>query len=516
MKKFIILSILTTIVFFSLKYLVNVSAIATISCPTTTCFVGNCQCSISGCLDGLVYIYDTNSADCSGSAISKPSFQGSSFNWSPEEAKKYYLVVRCTNQDISTCTEITVSLASTTTSTTVGSTTTFLTSTTSVSSSTTTTTTRPSTSTIISTTTTTTAGGCSYDNPCPADCGKRKLNQATNNQDYYEFVLDSVSNVTIRLDSSSNVDYDLYVNWNENKPDESEYDCPKPHKGMGEREECKNAGLSEGTYYIMVKLYEGSGMYNLSITCTPISCSDQNHPCKIDCGKTKSDRSTNTEDYYTFKLTSKSNVTVKLYPTSNVDYELYVKWDKTKPTIDKYDCKPQFGKGENEVCKIPDPDQGFLNPLEPGDYYIMVDWYEGIGTYDLSLSCLVLQAATTTTIAASTTTSVYTSTTIRSNTSTTIRSTTTTAKTSSSCGPNGYCESTDTDCKSGYEDCPGNDVDCGVDEKCCCVAEIHPEPSNLGLIVGLIVVLLMVILVYFFIKGRSRVTFEKLYRKWTR
>ena len=489
--------------FFSLKYLVNVSAIATISCPTTTCFVGNCQCGISGCLDGLVYIYDAN--DCGGSAILKPSFQGSSFNWSPERAIKYYLVVRCSNQDTSACTEVTVSQVSTTTST-VGSTTTVATTSSTI-------TTGP-TSTTRPTSTTTIGRECSYDNPCPADCGKRKLNQATNNQNYYTFVIDSISNVTIRLEPDRNVDYDLYVNWDESEPTKDQYDC-RPSKDIGTVEECKNSGLLEGTYYVMVNYLAdyslGPGSYNLSISCTPMgsvsaSCSNQDQPCKIDCGKSKVDRSTNTRDYFMFKLSSKSNVTVKLFPTSNVDYDLYVNWDGKKPSVDKYDCKSSSGEGEKEECSITN--------LEVGNYYIMTDFYEGIGTYDLSLSCSPIKVTTTTTISSTTTATTAIATT-SVNISTTIKGTTTTTK-NSSCGTNGYCESTNNDCNSGYEDCPDNDVDCSIDQKCCCVTEIHPEPSNLGLVVGLVVILLIVVLVYFFIKGKSRITFEKLYRKWSR
>jgi hypothetical protein len=492
MKKIIFISILT-IVLFLLKYQEGLSTSSiTISCPPSTCVIGNCQCNINGCVDGYVYFYDIN--ECSGPPLSEKPFSTASFNWSPD-AGTYYLKARCMSGLWSDCTTVTLPSPSTTSTT-----------------SATTTTAGSTTSTIVTTTSTTTtiSVGCSYDNPCPADCGKRKLNQATNTQDYFEFFIDSVSNVTVKLEPSQNVDYDLYVNWNETKPEYDNYDC-KPLGGMGEKKVCKKTGLLEGTYYIMVSYYEGIGTYNLSINCTPTgvvttSCSNQDQPCKIDCGKSKLDRSTTARDYFMFKLTSKSNVTVKLFPTSNVDYELYVNWDGKKPTVDKYDCKSASGEGEKEECNV--------TSLETGTYYIMIDFYGGIGTYDLSLACSPIKVTTTTTIS-TTTTATTAITTTSVNVSTTIKATTTSAKISS-CGPSGYCEGVEEDCKSGYEECSDNDVDCGIDEKCCCVAEIRPEPSNVGLIVGLIVVLLIVILIFFFIKGRSRITFEKLYRKWTR
>jgi hypothetical protein len=468
----------------------------TISCPPSTCFVGDCRCTISGCTGGFVYQYPTN--ECSGSATTWKSFSGSSFNLTGG-AGTYYLSVQCSNDEISDCTGVTVTVPLTTTLL-PGTTTTIATTSSAM------TTTINLTSTTLITTTTITRD-CSYNNPCPADCGKRKLDQSTNNQSYYEFFIDTVSNITVRLEPGQNVDYDLYVNWDGTKPEEDLYDC-KPSKDVGEREECKKNTLFDGTYYIMVKYYQGSGNYNLSLSCTPMepvtsTCADQNQPCKIDCGKSKLGMSTNAKNYFMFRLDSRSNVTVKMFPTSNVDYDLYVNWDGTNPSIDKYDCKSSSSKGENEVCSIP--------YLEAGDYYIMVDFYEGIGTYDLLLSCSVARISTTTTTIIATTAISTTSV----NVSTTPKSTTSTTKTSK-CGPNGYCEAIDGECTTGYEDCPDNDIDCETDQKCCCVAEIQPAPDNLWLVVGLIVILLMVVLVYFFIKSKSRITFEKLYRKWSR
>jgi len=467
----------------------------TISCPPSTCVKNNCRCTISGTTSGYVYSYST--ADCSGMPIEQKELSGSTYNWQPIDTGIYYLKVVYGSQ-VSDCTQVTVFEAVSTTTIT-GSTTTTLT---------TRTPSGTTTPTTVTTTTTVIEGGCSYDNPCQADCGKRKINRITYDQDYYEFFLDSASNVTVKLEPSNNVDYDLYVNWDGKKPETDKYDC-KPVGGMGEKRECKKSGLFEGYYYVMVAHYEGSGVYNLSISCTSIgsgtvSCSDPDHPCKIDCGKSKIGRSTNGKDYFTFNLNYKSNVTVKISLTSSVDYDLYFNGGDI-PTMDKYDCKSSSGKGEREECIMPN--------LNTGSYYVMVDYYEGIGTYDLSLSCLTIKTTTTTTVSA--TTAIATTT--PSGALTTTKPTTTTTVKISNCGSNGYCENENKECKSGYEDCTDYNEDCtGTDEKCCCVAVIHPEPNNLGLIVGLVVFLLIVILIYFFMKNRSGITFDKLYRKWSR
>jgi hypothetical protein len=378
-----------------------------------------------------------------------------------------------------------------------------------------------------STTTTTTPQvqtGCSYDNPCTADCGKLKMNQETSTQNYYEFTLDTTSNVTVRMIPQQNVDYDVYVDWDGNKPTMDDYDC-RSQKDRGIVEECKipnqqfSTPLEPGTYYIMINYLasysQGTGSYNLSLTCTPtepvtLSCSNEEKPCKIDCGKSKVDRSTNNQDYYMFQLTSKSNVAVKLYPISGVDYDLYVNWDGTKPTTDENDCKPSYGRGENEECKI--PNQQFSTPLEPGTYYVMVDHYEGSGNYDLSLSCVSIGTTTTAPTTVATTVSSVAST-VSSVASTTTRPITTIEQ-PSTCGIDGYCVGQDEGCSESYEHCSNYNDECAAHEICCCLKTTHG--FNYQIIVGLFLTVVLVVLVYFYIKGKSTMTYEKLYKKWTR
>jgi hypothetical protein len=486
-KRFLLILI---IVFFISEQVCT--AIPSISC--SPCNVGNCQCTISGCSSGAADIYETA---CTGAAKYTKYFSTTSIIWNPPQAINYYIKILCDDSSVSACTLVSVSGNTSTTTT-----------------STITTVTGTTTTTTSATTTTTIRRECSYDDPCPAEVGKRIINQQMNTQDYYEYVINSNSNVTIRLDVSSNVDYDLYVKWDGSKPDEEEYDCLTPHKGTGEREECNYRGLPEGTYYMMVKYYEGTGSYNLSVTSKLMGCSDQNHPCKIDCGKAKYDMTTNNKDYYTYKLTSMSNVTVRLSPSSDADYDLYVNWDKTKPSTDKYDCKPAFDKGDREECKVPNLD--FPDPLETGDYYIMVDFFEGYGTYDLSLSCTSERTVTTTTHSTTTTTTI---TTVTGTTTTTIKNTTTTKITTttimtSTCGDEGECINGDEGCDTGYENCNVNDDECSADEICCC-PKVEP-PVNYGILIGLFLTFVLIILVYFYLKSKSKITYEKLYSKWSR
>jgi hypothetical protein len=251
----------------------------------------------------------------------------------------------------------------------------------------------------------------------------------------------------------------------------------------------------------------------VTTTTTPSEEGSYDNPATADCGKTKINQQTNNQYYYKVILSSDSNVTIKMLPSANVDYDLYVNWDGTKPTTDHADCKPTVGAGLKEECKIPNQDISTL--LGEGDYYIMVDHYDGVGTYDLVMSCPSLITGTTTTRTTTSTTTRYSTTmhtTSIAQTTTTEEITTTT--TEATCGVDGYCIDENKQCTESYEPCSSNNVDCGVNEKCCC--QKAKGPGYTMVIVGLLLTFVLIILVFFYFKGRSRMTYEKLYSKWSR
>jgi len=143
MKLKLKISLLVLVMIFSYFVLGRVcTAIPSIYCPN--CYVGNCQCDISGCSSGKVRIYETS--DCSGTAKYTKYISGNTITWGPPQAKTYYLKVLCNDLSKSACTSVTVSSVSTTTSTSF-TTSTSTTSTTSTSFTTSTSTTTPTTST---------------------------------------------------------------------------------------------------------------------------------------------------------------------------------------------------------------------------------------------------------------------------------------------------------------------------------------------------------------------------------
>jgi hypothetical protein len=262
----------------------------------------------------------------------------------------------------------------------------------------------------------------------------------------------------------------------------------------------------------MITRSGGHGSYDISLSCTPAGgttttttipqdCSSFANACSMDCGNSLNGRSTSGKNYFKLNVPLTSNVTVKVSPTASADYDLYVKWKKEEPTESNYDCKSIKTTGIEEECNE--------NSLVNGTYYAMVKLDRGSGTYNISLICDsgVSTTTTTTTIGNTTTTESET---------TTTQETEGTTTTTPECGSNGYCEENE-NCRSGYKPCSGYNGDCGDDKKCCCPSEVPPGHGfNYELVVGLFLAFVLIVLVYFYLKSKSTITYEKLYKKWSR
>jgi hypothetical protein len=106
MKGIIILISISLIMFASLA-----NAQVSISCPT--CYINNCQCSIAKCDNGAVKVYNTT--DCSGIPNNYYYFSSAYLDWHPNQTGNYYLVVLCSDGNVSDCTLISVTVPATTT-----------------------------------------------------------------------------------------------------------------------------------------------------------------------------------------------------------------------------------------------------------------------------------------------------------------------------------------------------------------------------------------------------------------
>jgi hypothetical protein len=101
MKIILILIFLISLVFFS----TTVNAQVSLSCPS--CYINNCQCSITNCTNGTVKIYIVS--DCSGVNKYQYSFSNSSLAWNSSQTGNYYFKVLCSDENISACTNVVVS-----------------------------------------------------------------------------------------------------------------------------------------------------------------------------------------------------------------------------------------------------------------------------------------------------------------------------------------------------------------------------------------------------------------------
>jgi hypothetical protein len=261
-------------------------------------------------------------------------------------------------------------------------------------------------------------------------CGDTLTERSTSTKEYFKISLSSINDVSLSITPTQSADYDLLVKWDGSVPSETNYDC-KSENGYGQVDVCPNTGfktLNGGTYNVMTKYYKGSGTYDISLSCkqtittttvTTISssttittttsytsststtsttttsipeCSSFTDACKISCGKTLTGKQTNDKQYYKFSLQSPNDVSISINPSSNVDYDLYVKWGETQPTENSYDCKSENMAGETDMCPYTN-----FKTLGVGTYYAMVKHVNGpSGTYDISLSCK--QTITTTTV----------------------------------------------------------------------------------------------------------------------
>ncbi|MEM5811679.1 MAG: PPC domain-containing protein [Candidatus Aenigmatarchaeota archaeon] len=218
------------------------------------------------------------------------------------------------------------------------------------------------------------------------------ITDSTSTTRMYSLTITQRSNVTITLEMDPvedyNVDYDLYVKWDGTLPNQTSYHC-RPYKPGLTPEQCENT-LDPGTYYIMVKYYSGVGKYKLTVNVNPSTPPPPIPPTPptppptppstsvtpITPGQTITD-STSTTRMYSLTITQRSNVTITLEMGTTVDYDLYVKWDGTKPIKSSWDCRPYYDEGMTEQCS---------NTVNAGTYYFMVKHYKGQGTYKLTVT----------------------------------------------------------------------------------------------------------------------------------
>jgi len=103
------------LIFISILAFVSISSISFARISCSSCYIGDCSCSVTECSSGTVYIYSTG--DCSGSPDQSYTFSRNEFSWQPSSTK-YYVIGLCDNGDTSDCTSVQVKTSTPTTTTT--------------------------------------------------------------------------------------------------------------------------------------------------------------------------------------------------------------------------------------------------------------------------------------------------------------------------------------------------------------------------------------------------------------
>jgi subtilisin family serine protease len=97
---------------------------------------------------------------------------------------------------------------------------------------------------------------------------------------------------------------------------------------------------------------------------------------ELDLGITAQDRLNKTGDIKVFKVRVGNKLSVNLVGPEAEDFDLYLKRD-TLPTTKNYDLRGYTATSNEKVV---------LQPLQPGDYYIMVRSYRGAGDFKVKVN----------------------------------------------------------------------------------------------------------------------------------
>jgi subtilisin family serine protease len=217
--------------------------------------------------------------------------------------------------------------------------------------------------------------------PCLLSDGETQQEMCGSEQ-YYTVTISQAGTVTWAM-TPEGADFDLYTSWEPDVvPSGTAYDC-RPYSGSGVQEICESPPLEPGTYYAMVRLYDGVGLYSVSVMtdysggpCDDTSFSDPDSAYRMSSGETKADMCGSFQ-YYAIAVTEPCDVVWTLNPQGG-DFDLYSSWSpELVPSDTAYDCRPYFGGDDPEVCSS--------HVSSAGTYYAMVASYDQAGSYSISV-----------------------------------------------------------------------------------------------------------------------------------
>ncbi len=184
----------------------------------------------------------------------------------------------------------------------------------------------------------------------------------------YKVTVDANQKLVIRLDGPAKQDFDLYVKYNE---EATRYNWDFRKITASADETLTIGPTKEGSYYILVYAYRGSGEFILS---TEILFEEveltYGQQVREGLGGSKEAR------YYLLKAEEGQTLILDLLGPLEADFDLYVRYGE-RPTNIKYDKRSFSGSSKENIT---------INVTKKGDYYIMVHSYRGGGEFTLSAS----------------------------------------------------------------------------------------------------------------------------------
>ena len=184
----------------------------------------------------------------------------------------------------------------------------------------------------------------------------------------YRVGVDANRKLLIKLDGPAIQDFDLYVKHGEEATRQN-WDF---RKITASADETLTIGpTKEGSYYILVYAYRGSGEFILSTELlfeeVEIAYGEQ---VREILGGSKEAR------YYLLKAEEGQRLVLDLLGPLEADFDLYLRYGE-RPTNIKYDKRSFSGSSKENIT---------IEATKKGDYYIMVHSYRGGGEFTLSAS----------------------------------------------------------------------------------------------------------------------------------
>jgi hypothetical protein len=215
-------------------------------------------------------------------------------------------------------------------------------------------------------------------------------------EDIYRFNITAPSNFSLRLDGlTADADVSLFQDLNDNNTIEFDEYIDSSALAGNNAEEI-NQALPAGTYFVTVNQYEGDTNYNLSLSATPLAnvppdgagntLSQARNIGVLNATQTFNDfvGDIDLDDFYRFNLATQSNFNLNLTfsgITPNADADAYLVKDSNNDG--QIDLTEIIASSENFGS---DPETINVNSLVAGDYYVLVEQYEGDTNYTLQVS----------------------------------------------------------------------------------------------------------------------------------